>query len=435
MARTDIAICWVNVHGGSYHALFYLRDRLRQEGLSCKVFLSSAPPLGLQIGVDLLQSQADALAQDDIHILPLEQLGAALKRTGARLCLFDAHEGTEVPRLLRMAKEDMRAITVQASTLLADFTYHGADYALVQHPISLWFIFDYSRERLAAEIAQAKGIFFSGNIFYGPLLNTWTSDIRGRDQFLEKYGLDPAKPIGLWLPNREDGLEPVYGRILSQLREAGMNALVKLHPWEYKQLRHGFDPHGMGKTSAEIWGATAIDERDSSWAMHFCDIGVMRGSSMGLELPYWRKPGIYLPRPGIHKPWHQLLVQMTQDSSVSLDSVDALQDYLKSAWPVRFADAAYDASLRYTMPRGSGAQGQPNSLDLHVQHLVAILEGRAEQCSCAPKGSVSAVRRLFEPEIPPGFYARLRPWQQWLHAARRFAGLRPPFRGHPTGGI
>jgi hypothetical protein len=418
MTRADIAICWVNVHGGRYHALLHLRDRLRREGLACAVLLNSDPPLGLQMGVDLSPEQAAALKAEGVHIGPLSGMAEALRATGARLCLFDAHGGEDVPRLIAAARQ-MGMQTAQTSTLLADYSYHGADYALIEHPISLWMALDYSRERGMEKIAGAKGIFFSGNVFYEPLLNTWTSSLRTKAQFEARYGLDPAKPTALWLPNREDGLTPDYGRIIDQARAAGFNVLVKLHPWEYKQLRHGFDPYGQGMTSAQKWGVPAMDECDTSWAFTFCDVGLMRGSSLGLELPFWRKPGVYLPCPGIHLPWYALLLEMTQGVSEHLDAVEDLEALLRGRWPLGYAEADYDRAKRYTMPRGSGAAGQPDSLDLHARHLCAILENRVEQeAACIPGGRFAALRRVFEPEVPPSFYKRLRPWQRLVHAAR-----------------
>jgi len=428
MTKADIAICWVSVHGGRYHALLHLRDRLRRQGIRCTVLLNCDAPLGLQLGVDLNPEQAAALVDDDIHIVSLSRMADALRETGARLCLFDAHAGPEVPLLIERVRRDMAAITVQTSSLLADYTCHGADYALVQHPISLWVALDYSREKTATRLAQAKAVFFSGNIFYEPLLNTWTSGLRTREQFQAKYALDPAKPTALWLPNREDGQDPDYGRIMERARAAGFNVVVKLHPWEYKQLRHGFDPYGQGMTSAKRWGARAMDECDSSWGLAFSDVGLMRGSSMGLELPFWRKPGIYLPYPGVHVPWYQLLLEMTRGVTEHLDSVDALEALLRDHWPLVYTDADYDRAKRFTMPRGAGGQGQPDSLDLHVRHLSAILQGRTDGAACTPAGSLSTLRRVFEAEIPPDFYHRLRLWRRFFHAARKFVGLRPKYR-------
>jgi hypothetical protein len=424
MTRADIAICWVNVHGGRYHALLHLRDRLRREGLACAVLLNSDPPLGLQMGVDLSPEQAAALKAEGVHIGPLSGMAEALRATGARLCLFDAHGGEDVPRLIAAARQ-MGMQTAQTSTLLADYSYHGADYALIEHPISLWMALDYSRERGMEKIAGAKGIFFSGNVFYEPLLNTWTSSLRTKAQFEARYGLDPAKPTALWLPNREDGLTPDYGRIIDQARAAGFNVLVKLHPWEYKQLRHGFDPYGQGMTSAQKWGVPAMDECDTSWALSFCDLGIMRGSSLGLELPFWGKPGVMFPCPGPHAAWYRLLAEMTADTAKHLDSVEGLEALLRAQWPFGITAADYDRAKRHTMPRGSGGAGQPDSLDLHALHLQAILEGRAGEYAAKPQGSMAAVRRLYEPEIPPSFYVALRPWQRMLHAAKRLAGLRP----------
>jgi len=428
MTRADIAICWVSVHGGRYHALLHLRDRLRRAGLSCLVLLNSDAPLGLQVGLDVTPEQVAELADGGAHILPLEQMARTLRENRPRLCLLDAHAGDQTPRLLAVARE-AGAITVQASTLLADYSYHGADYALVQHPLSLWIALDYSRDPLAPGLARAKGVFFSGNIFYEPLLNTWTSALRSREDLAAKYGLEPGKPTALWLPNREDGQDPDYGRIIDHARAAGHNVLVKLHPWEYKQLRHGFDPYGQGMTSAQKWGVPAIDECDTSWALSFCDVGLMRGSSLGLELPFWRKPGVYLPYPGAHLPWYSLLLEMTRGVSRHLDAVEDLEALLQQRSLLAYTDADYARAKRYTMPRGSGAAGQPDSLDLHARHLAAILEGRAEQeAACVPGGSLSALRRAFEPEVPSTFYKRLRPWRRLVHAARRLVGLRPAQR-------
>ncbi len=421
MSRTDIDLCWVNVHGGSFHALLHLARRLRAEGLSCRVLLSSSPPLGLQAGLDITAQDQAVLEGEGVRILPVEDMERAIRQDGARLCVFDAHEGEQVPALIAAARESGR-LTAQLSTLLADFTYHGADYALVQHPISLWFVFDYSRERRAARLAQAKGVYFSGNVFYEPLTNTWTSAVRTREDLAARYGLDPARPILLWLPNREDGLEMAYGAVLDRAREAGMGVLVKLHPWEYKQLRHGFDPYGLGKTSAEHWGATAMDERDASWALAFCDAGIMRGSSLGLELPFWRKPGIYLPRPGVHARWHSLLLEMTKGASLHLPGVEALGPCL-AAWPPHISDEGYAAAKRYTMPVGSGGPGQPDSLTLHARHLADILNGG--RAAFSPEGDAGRLRALYEPEIPRNFYARLLPRQRALFALRRMAGLMP----------
>lgn len=427
MRRVDIDLCWVSVHGGSFHALLHLQARLLAEGFSCRVLLNSSPPLGLQVGVDLSQDQVQALDAQNVRILPLVDIYALLARGEARLCLFDSHEGEQVPKLIATARK-AGCVTAQNSTLLADFTYHGADYALIQHPISMWFVFDYSRERRAVRLAQAKGIYFSGNIFYQPLVNTWTSEVRTREQLLAKYGMDPTRKLLLWLPNREDGLEMGYGEVLDKVREAGMNVLVKLHPWEYKQVCHGFDPYGLGKTSAEHWGAKAMDESDASWALRFCDAGIMRGSSMGLELPFWRKPGIYLPRSGIHAPWQSLLLEMTRDCTAQLDGVADLGPCL-ALWPLDFPDQAYLSAKRFTMPSGSGGLGQPDSLDLHARHLRDILEGDGQNCF-TPQGSLSALRRLYEPEIPKSFYSRLLPRQRLLHAVRCMVGLFPSHSQH-----
>lgn len=422
MPKTDIAICWASVHGGRYHALLHLQERLRGQGLCCSVFLNSDAPLGMQEGCDVTPGQVARLAELGVRILPLSDMARAIGEEKPRLCLVDAHDGEATPRLIHAARA-AGALTVQTSTLLADYSCHGADYALVQHPISLWIALEYSRVPGARNLAKAKGVFFSGNIFYEPLLNTWTSGVASREELCARYGLDAQKPLALWLPNREDGQNPDYGRIIEAAREAGMNVLVKLHPWEYKQLRHGFDPYGEGKTSAEKWGVPAMEERDTSWALKFCDAGLMRGSSLGLELPFWGAPGVYLPYPGVHQPWYALLLQMTRGVCAHLERVEDLAPLLARGLP-RPDAAAIARAKAYTMPKGAGGPGQPDSLDLHVRHLLAILGGSADkEAACTPGGSLSALRRAFEPDIPSSFYRCLRLRQRISHAARALLGL------------
>lgn len=422
MPRADIALCWVNVHGGRYHALLHLRERLRREGLSCDVLLNSDAPLGLQKDLDVTAAERELLEGAGARVLPLAGMARAIREERPRLCLFDAHAGSEVPELLDVARA-AGALTAQTSTLFADYSYHGADYVLIEHPLCLWMTLDYSRERGAADIAKARGVFFSGNIFYEPLVNVWTSDVRTRADLAAKYGLDPARPMALWLPNREDGQSPEYGRIIAQARAAGFGVLVKLHPWEYKQLRHGFDPYGQGMTSAQKWGVPAMDERDTSWALKFCDVGLMRGSSLGLELPFWEKPGVIFPCPGLHAGWYHLLALLTADTARHLDSVEGLEALLRAHWPFGITAGDYASARRAIMPAGSGGPGEPDSLDLHARHLRAILENRAEDFAADPGGSLSALRRLYEPAVPPDFYRVLRPWQRILHAFRRATGM------------
>ncbi|ETR71601.1 MAG: hypothetical protein OMM_02372 [Candidatus Magnetoglobus multicellularis str. Araruama] len=142
---------------------------------------------------------------------------------------------------------------------------------------------------------KCKRYLFVGNLLSEPICNVWTSSIRDKSSLYQKYNLDTNLPTCLFMPNRVDGKGSHFGKIIDSVKNTSINLLVKLHPWEYKNILHEFnnDYFGKGKTSADKWRIVAIDEKDASWALSFCDFVIISGSSVGTEIPLWRKPVIY----------------------------------------------------------------------------------------------------------------------------------------------
>lgn len=395
VAVVDVCIAWLNVHGGSFHKLLRLLRELKQDGLSARLYLSSDPPLGLQPGVDITPETVRELAGQDVFVLGRAAIEAELAARPARLFLFDAHVDEGVRDLINQVRARHGAKTGQLCTLFADYTHLGSDYPFVQSPQALWYALEYRRERRKRRqefVAHARDVLFAGNIFYEPEPNTVTSEVRTREELFRKYGLDPAKPLCLWLPAREDGLCPSYLQVLEAVRGAGMNVAVKLHPWEYKQLAHGFDPFGQGMTSAQKWGVAALDERDASLAYAVCDAGIMRESSVGLELACAGKPSIYFPASARHQHWLDIYFDFARSCSVRLPSVEALGPLLARGIP-RFSSGDYAEARRRILALPDGE----DSFQAHVRLIRGVLDRPRNE---PPLGSLRALRRYYAGRMP-----------------------------------
>ncbi|MGE4299495.1 MAG: hypothetical protein AB7E47_15875 [Desulfovibrionaceae bacterium] len=382
----DIVIAWTAVHGGSYHKLFALQDRLAEAGLSCRVLLSGDPPLGLQPDIDLPQGATARLAERDVHIVSLADMAARVADEPARLFLFPCSKERNIGDMAATAKRAHNAITAQTGYLLDDFHYWGVDHVFMQMPATLWFSMVYYRRHACRDLPRAKKIHFCGNVLYEATPNRWTSEVTDKASFFAKYGLDPAKPLLLWLPTRSDGEGRVYGDVIEAARVAGMNLVVKLHPWEYKNMAHGNDPrYGKGRTSADKWGVRAIDERDSSWAQAFCDLAVVSGSTVGIELAYWEKPVAYI------RPWFWCGA-LARPFAVRLKDARALPEILRRRWPITFPRQAYATARAWMHP-----DPDRDSYALHVDAMRLALDADP---AAPPVGSDAAVRALYAGRVP-----------------------------------
>ncbi|MBN2139954.1 MAG: hypothetical protein JW718_03010 [Desulfovibrionaceae bacterium] len=389
----DVLTVLANVHGGSYHKIISLHQGLAARGLRSLVLIGTDPTRGLQLGIDVSPQDVDSLAGLGVLVLSRRDIRAVLEDTPARLCLFDAYRDIEVPDMIRLVRERHGAKTAQLGGLLMDFSYSGADFCIMQHPLTLWFEVEYSRSRSSRLLPAAKGIFFAGNIFYEPLPNVWTTRVSDRASFFAKYGLDPDRPLVLWLPDRLDALDLSFGKIVEAVRAAGLNLGLKMHPWEYKFYGHGFDPENKGCTSAERWGLRAIEEKDTSWAYKFCDLAVMRGSSVGMELALWHRPGLYLPSGSRFRRLDAIQTDIVSTCSLRLGSADELGPFLEQGLEgADFSEADYEAvrSKIYANP-------DRDSFEQHLDCLQGLLDLPQDLPAL---GSMAAVRRLYRGRVP-----------------------------------
>lgn len=384
----DVIIVWINVHGGSYHKLIHLHELLKLQGLNTLVLLNSDAPYGLQAGLDFNESHWELLAKSGVLIGGIDTIQETLSKNSARMVLFDANKTPFTQELIDLVREKHDSKTGEIASLLGDFSYHSTDFIFIQSLMALWFLMDYGkgRKKKRSKLAQVKKVYLSGNIFFEPVVNTWTSSLTTKEALYEKYGLDQSRPLCLWLPDRADSLHPSFKKVVDFIDSANMNIIIKLHPWEYKQYIHGFDTFGTGKTASQRWAIAPLEEKDSSWAYKFCDMAIFRGSAVGLELPFWEKPGICI------WPEDDYRTILSRDSSMRISTVEELPKALVSEKIQLLTDCDYENSRKRL-----ATLWQDNSF---TQLIECIMDALKMPPDLPTIGSADPLRKLFLGQIP-----------------------------------
>lgn len=131
-----------------------------------------------------------------------------------------------------------------------------------------------------------------------------------REQFCEKYGLNPDKEIFVYLPtaiqcvNADQKAQNVYRAVCEKVD----NLIIKCHPNEYarwKADRVGF------KWSYELYSNKKIpvlEQIDTHWCYEHVDCGISYQSGIGIEFGIYDTPLLYvhdgeMKSQGINGPW------------------------------------------------------------------------------------------------------------------------------------
>lgn len=349
-----------------------------------------------------LDAAAD-LERRGVFMLPRRELLRRAESSRARLLLTDAHLDPDLPSLIAK-KRASGALTAQMATLLGDFTCHGAEHLLLQHPLTLFFELDFNRTAESSRFFEASSITFTGNIFFEPTLNQMHGGYATRSEFFTKYGFDPERRLFLWLPSAPDACDDSYAQVARAVRNAGHNLAVKLHPWEYAFKKHG-PPHpwGLSQSSDVLWGVTAVDEPDTTWAYHFCDAAILRASAMSLEIPFWERPAFVLPS-SIRPEFFDAQAALVAPTTLPFPSTQALERFLATEPMPEFQTVDYarsQAATRLDLTR--------DAYELTIQALSRLLgAGGSERLS------PTELRRAYDPHVTPellrtlGFTRRVR---------------------------
>ena len=420
----DILIAWFNAHGGAFHKLLTLHKALVRAGTSCELVFASGPPRGLKPGVDIPANLLPELATSGVRLVPRAEALALARQTTARLLVTDAHHDLDLPALLTEVAA-RGVLTAQLATLLGDFTCHGAQHLLVQHPLTLFFELEYNRTREAAKFAQASRVYFTGNLFFEPTVNTLFGGYDSREAFCQHYNFHPDRPICLWLPSAPDVRDPMYGEICQAVERAGMNLAIKLHPWEYAFRKHGaegVDPWGHGKASDELWGRRAVSETDATWAFRFADAAILRASAMSLEMPFWHTPSLVLPS-SLSPQLFAAQAHMVRRCSLPLTTTAELATLLAQNKLPRFSPTDYAAGQDAVRLPGPG-----NGYERTVAALLHILHGTDTNSTAAghhtpphitPNGSLRPLKASYDSLITPSTAGALLPTRRLRFEAGR----------------
>jgi len=360
----DVVFINICVHGGSFHKIIYISELLKKKGLRSIALFSCEAPLGLQPGIDFDSETQKSLCEGRVLFLNHTEIKSFIKQNNARLFFFDFNKSSIIGELVQDAKKHVDAQIAQISFIFDTFCYWGSHYLFISHPLTLWFYIEHADGPCEKILETAKKIYFVGNLLSEPICNIWTTPINSASSLIKKYNLNPDLPICLFLPDRTDGKLSYYGDIIDAVRKASLNLLIKLHPWEYKNLQHGFDnAYGKNRTSADEWGVSAIEEKDASWATAFSDLIIVAGSSVAIEMPFWQKPVIYYNK----KNWRTDIVR---DTSIRVNSKSKLKRVLqKEEWKTITKDH-FSQGMKAIHPYDFAPDGVVESL---VEKILYIL--------------------------------------------------------------
>ena len=114
-----------------------------------------------------------------------------------------------------------------------------------------------------------------------------------KEDFFKKYSLDINLPLMVWFPdnicfNKDKTAADVYNRACDL-----NNVIVKLHPNEYKKCANKYG--GLySNVILDRKSVKILDFTDTHWCYKYMDCGLAYSSSIGIELPIYKKPCIYI---------------------------------------------------------------------------------------------------------------------------------------------
>ena len=360
----DVVFINICVHGGSFHKIIYISEQLNKKGLKSMALFSCEAPLGLQPGIDFDTDKEKSLCEGRVLFCNHSDIKSFINQKKARLFFFDINKSPIIRVLLNDAKRGADVKIAQIGFVFDMFCYYDSHYLFLPHPLTLWFYIKHIKGPYKHILEAVKKIYFVGNLLAEPIGNKWTSTIKNKSDLINKYKLNPDLPICLFLPDRWDGKFSYYGDIVSSVHQASLNLLIKLHPWEYKNVQHGFDNlYGKHTTSADQWGVHAIEEKDASWAMMFSDLIIVVASSVSLEIPFFQKPVIFYSK----RNWKTELVK---DASIRVNSKSALtRVLLKKEWK-SITKLHFSKAMKAVHPYDSAPDGVVQTL---IEKILYIL--------------------------------------------------------------
>jgi hypothetical protein len=275
--------------------------------------------------------------KEDVILQPPFQALQTLMDVKYKIAIFSSNgrkgfvnpDGTEPPALgarypsigkdIQIAK-NKGALTIQISEMITDFYYGGADIASLTSPSMKklhtqpsfygtrhtyqWRPFD----------ARPEPRYIYSNCLLWDNVDDCLPPMT-KKQFCEKYGLDRAKDIFLYLPSSPSAV--IHGMARKSYIKATQldNVVIKLHPKEYCRLASGRLDHNWSYEICGIKDTPVLDPLDTHWAYKYADLAMTNQSSISIEMCLYDTTCLYIEPPSI--PWGNLFFQFAHRVSLN----------------------------------------------------------------------------------------------------------------------
>jgi len=287
----DIILYFGWVHSSSVHKYFALKEELNKRVNTLLIFGNS------NYGISNEYFELFKEFSNDVVIADIKKTTEILFNYNPKILVFGGAKW-EYDWQARMSSQ-LKSTTIQLPHGVFGEVWAkcNPDYLATLGPVHQLFV-----DHHKPEFKNVKKIQI--NPWLHGLCETCLPNTLNKEQFCEKYNLNPNEDIFIWLPDMllvsgGADLDPRYGvtrqellNIYKEVCDLG-NTVIKLHPNEYK--RHKAEAI-QNRWSYELAQTTApvLDPLDSHWAYKYCDCGIAHTSAVGIEFGFFNKPFVHI---------------------------------------------------------------------------------------------------------------------------------------------
>ena len=304
----DVVMYFYWAHPHIVHKYLSLHNKLLENNCSVMTILGKG-----EFGIDedhfLL---FDEKYRKDVYLQSMEDALETLQKVDYKVAVLssngrkgfvneDGHEppplGARAPNIGKDVKiaKDKGAKTIQISEMITDFYYAGADIASLVSPhmrelhINSKHYSLYHRYQWRPFNANPEPEYIYSNC----LLWDNTDDClppMPKEEFCEKYDLDPNKEIFVWLPTMPQSMSQEAYKKVCQLD----NVIIKLHPNEYRRLAANRHDHKWSYEICGIENPRILDPIDTHWCYKYAACVIGCKTSASIEMPLYNTPFLYV---------------------------------------------------------------------------------------------------------------------------------------------
>ena len=376
MSEYDVVFYAHWIHSSCMHKYLALHNRLKSK---CKVLtIMNEGEFGISKEQFSMYRDED---KEGVVLLPMSESLEMLESIDFKVGLFTSNgrkgwvlEGENPPALgkrdIEIAKKK-GAISVQISEMMTDFYYAGADIASLISPLTVdWHVRrgDHRFQWRPYDANPQPKYMFSNCLLWDNMEECLPYKLT-RNQFCDKYNLNPEKDFHVWLPDTIAHLfwktqqakhyQEIYKKVCSL-----DNVVTKLHPHDYKGLQY----FKFGdKHSTELLGCEqtpVIDPIDTHWCYKYASCGISFQSSVSVEFLAYRVPFLYIDVEKANMPWKRLFTSLAHRRS--LPEVSNFINNRHYLMPIEGLRDFYETEILYDKDK--------KALDLLDEQVMILLE-------------------------------------------------------------